>query len=191
MGGAGVPEETMGVTGGRSATKQTVEPHEYSLHQTHPPQHFEPSEAAGRQLWDEKEEKMLVKLASKHIITTANKRHVDWDAVSKELHAQGHPRSAAAVAAHYRTCHPSSIGGGNSGGGATHTHPAGSRSRWTPEEEHTILSLADKHIVETRGRTHVDWDALSKDLHRKGFERSATAIATHYRLLQQEEAGGK
>jgi hypothetical protein len=61
---------------------------------------------------------------------------------------------------------------------------------WNAEETAKMMELANSHIVASRGHNHVDWNAVARDMHAAGFERSASALAAHYRTSGAAGGGG-
>jgi hypothetical protein len=44
--------------------------------------------------------------------------------------------------------------------------------------------------VQSRGRSHVDWDAIARDMASAGFQRSSGALSAHLHAMKSAAAGG-
>ena len=54
---------------------------------------------------------------------------------------------------------------------------------WDVNENCALIASVGENIVETGTRLHVNWEGVKAAMAGKGFTRSATAMGTHFRLL--------
>ncbi len=156
---------------------QTFPRHEMSQSQTHADSH---SHAAGGKHeavpWSDAETALLISSVAGHVIHDAGGYKISWDKVVDAFEAAGGtPRSKAALASHFKS---------SSAPVAEMTSHA--HCHWGLGEEAALLHGINLAHSPTTGK--IDWRSVAGFMFSHGFDRSGTALRSHFNSLCEHAA---